>query len=202
MLSEFLKRLPSTAKEERALVEAAFGLRGTVAEKAAAIRGDQRLSEAGKAADIRAMALGNPREHLRQIRSRAAAMRADAQNARLAMQPKAPDRNDLAGEARRREMRDYLRSLPAEQRLRVAMESAEMTEAVIDAPHPALSGLSAEHLDLVRDGHMEKTFGPQLREIEQREKVIEVVNSAIEVATSQFRKETGLSEESLELKDN
>jgi hypothetical protein len=197
MKDEFLKRLPASAAEERALVEQLFGIPRTVAEKRAAILSDGRLSDAGKAADIRNMATGAPLQHLRVIRQRAANIAADAKNARLAMQPKAPDRSDLAGEARRREMRDYLRSLPAEQRLRMAMESAEMTEAVIDAPHPALSGLSAEHLDLVRDGHMEKTFGPQLRDIEKREEVVEVLNSAVEVASSQFMRESGLGAEEI-----
>lgn len=197
MKDEFLKRLPSSAAEERAIVEALFGLPNTIREKAAAIRADGRLSDGAKADDIRQMAKGTPRQHLQQLRSRAAAMKADVQNRRLALKPKEVDRSDLYAEMQRRELRDHLKTLPAEQRLRAAMDDPAITEAVLNAP-AALSGLSAEHLGLVRDGHMEKTFGPQLADIEKREAVLEVINSAVEIATAQFRRETGLAENEID----
>jgi hypothetical protein len=142
------------------------------------------------------MAKGAPLEHLRQIRRRVANMAADTQNLRLALAPKAPDRSDLFGELQRREVRDHLRTLPDGQRLRLAMEDPAVTEAVLNA-NPVLSGLSAEQLDLVRDGHIERHFAPQLRGIEAREEVLETVNAAIEIATSQFMKETGVNDEEI-----
>jgi hypothetical protein len=196
MLDEFMKRLPTTATEERALVTAAFGITTTVREKTEAIRGNARLSEAGKIDDIRAMAKGAPLEHLRQIRRRVANMAADTQNLRLALMPKAPDRSDLWSELQRRELRDHLRTLPDPQRLRLAMEDPAITEAVLDA-NPILSGLSAEQLDLVRDGHIERHCAPQLRGIEQREEVIATLNAAVEIASLQFLKESGLDEKEI-----
>jgi hypothetical protein len=198
---EFLKRLPSTAKEERALVEAAFGIPGGIRQKKQEIFADARLSDAGKVEDVRKMATGTPLQHLRQIRQRAANMAADTRNMRAALKPKEVDRTDIVAEMQRKELRDYLRSMPDGKKVGAAMENPEIAEAAFHA-HPMLSGLSGAQLEVIREGYLERQFGPQLREIKAREEVVEVLDAALEVAASQFLKETGLSEESLELKDN
>jgi hypothetical protein len=203
MRDEFLKRLPAAAAEERALIEQLFGISGTVREKAAAIRGDGRLSETGKADDVRAMAKGAPLAHLKQIKARAAAMAADVANARKAFAPPAPDRSDLFAETQRRELRDHLWKLPAEQRLRAAMDDPAKAEAVLLA-NPSLSGLTTHgedgapsQYDLVRDQYLQSKFGEQIRAVERREAVVEVISAAVEVASSQFRRESGLNEEEI-----
>jgi hypothetical protein len=197
MLDEFLKRLPAEAKEERALVTAAFGIPGTVKEKADEIRGNTRLSEIGKQEKIKELAVGNPLAHLKQLRSRAAAMTADVQNLRKGLQPKAPDRADLFGEMQRQELRTFLRTLPDAKRLRLAMEDAAITEAVLHAS-PALSGLSQEQHELVKEAYVERAFGAQLRGIEKREEVISNVGSALTIATRQFLNESGLTEKEID----
>ena len=198
--AEFLKRLPESAKEERALVEAAFGIPTTVKGKVAEIRNDARLSDTAKQDDIRAAALGNPLAHLKQLHGRVSAMTADLANLKKSFAPKMPDRADLYGELQRRELRDLVRSMPPEKRLRAVMDDPALTDAVL-LGHPSLSGLTIEsedgepsQFDLVRENYLERTFGPQLKGVEARERVLETLDAALKVATIQFRNESGLNE--------
>ena len=143
MLDQFLKRLPAEATAERDLITQAFGLPTAVKSKVAEIKGNIRLSDDAKRDDIRAMVLGNPLGHLKQLHGRAVAMTADLTNLKKSFAPKAADRADLFGEMQRRELRDLVRSLPPEKRLRAVMADAALTEAVLLA-HPSLSGLSTD----------------------------------------------------------
>jgi hypothetical protein len=204
MRDELLKRLPASAAEERAIVEALSGLPNAIREKAAAIRADGRLSETGKAADVRTMAKGAPLDHLRQLRQRAVNMSADVTNQRKAFAPPAPDKTDLFAEAQRAELRAYVRSLSAGERFRAVWDDPALQEAVLQG-HPGLSGLSTEsegedgpsQFDRVKDHYLQTKFGEQIRAVERREEVVEVLNSAVEIATSQFRRESGLNEEEI-----
>jgi hypothetical protein len=200
MLDQFLKRLPAEAKTERVLVEQALGIPTTIKAKVAEIRNDSRLSDTAKSADIRAFVLANPLDHLKQLNRAAAAMTADITNLKKSFAPKQPDRADLFGEMQRRELRDHARSLPPEKRLRAILDDPALTEAVL-LGHPSLSGLSTEsqadapsQFEIVRQNYIEKTFGPQMRGVEAREQVVEIVNAALKVAIAQFRTEGGLNE--------
>jgi hypothetical protein len=196
-VEEFLRRLPPTATEEARLIETAFGIPATFRQKAAEIRADAKLSEVGKTEQIKQAALGGFVEHLKQIRSRAAAMTADVNNLRSGIKPKAPDHADVFGEMQRAEVRTWLRSLPPAERIRAALEDESVAAAVLHVP-PALSGLTSEVHERVVAAHVEKAFGSQLRGIQQREEVLEVVNSAIQVATTMFQREGGLTEKEIE----
>jgi hypothetical protein len=196
MRDELLKRLPASAAEERELITQAFGITGTVREKAAAIRADGRLSETGKADDTRALARGAPLAHLRQIKARAAAMAADVANARKAVQLPEPDRTDLSAEMRRAELRSFVRGLPQEEKLRFVLGNEAAATAVLDQL-PAISGLNDDLFDRVKQERTERLFGSQLAEIEKREAAVEVISSAVEIASSQFRRESGLGEDEI-----
>jgi hypothetical protein len=200
MLDQFLKRLPAEAKAERDLITQAFGLPNAVKGKVTEIRKDARLSEDAKRDDIRSMVLGTPLAHLKQLHGRVAAMTADLTNLKKTFAPKVANRADVFGEMERRELRDYVRSLPPEKRLRAVMDDPALTEAVL-LGHPSLSGLSTHsedgapsQFDIVRESFLEQTYGAQLRGVEAREQVLEVVNSALKVAIIQFRAEGGLNE--------
>ncbi len=194
MLDEFLQRLPAGATEERSMVETAFGIPANFKRRAGEIRSDARLSNLAKVDDVKKAALGTFAAHLNQIRSRAAAMTADLTNLRKAMQPPAPDRADLYGQAERHKLLDRVLALPQAERFRLAMEDQAVMGAVLAHQHVLFSGLSAEQLSEVRDAFIERNFGPQLAGIEQREEIVETLNSALQVATMQFRNEAGLTE--------
>jgi DNA mismatch repair ATPase MutS len=116
------------------------------------------------------------------------------QGRRLALKPKAPDKSYLFAEMQRQEIRTWLRSLPDAERTRAALQADEqVASAILNAP-PALSGINLEIHAHVAEKELERKFGPQLREIEEREEWVGKVNAAIEVATMQFRRESGLTE--------
>jgi hypothetical protein len=194
--TEFTKRLPATATEEARLIEAALGIPTAFRAKATEIRANAELSDVGRTEEIKRAALGGPLEHLRQIRNRAASMTADVKNLRTGIKPPEPDRADLFGEMQRAELRTWLRSLPQPDRIRAALEDESVTAAVLHVS-PSLSGLSAEMHQRVVEAHVEKSLGPQIRGIQQREEVLETLNAAIEVATMQFRNEAGLAEKEI-----
>jgi hypothetical protein len=196
MIDEMLKRLPETAIAERELVSSAFGIARGLKEKIDAVRADANLSDLGKSAKIRELATGSPVEHLRQLRERGAKLSADIANERAALKPPAPDRADIYAELTRRELRDHVRSLPVEQRLRAVMEDDAIGEAILGG-HAALSGLSADQIEQVRKGYVERHFGERLAVLEQRQEIADNVNAAIAIASSQFAKESGLSEQEI-----
>lgn len=199
-LSEWLKRLPAEAKEEAALITAALAIPTNLKEKATEIRSNTRLSPVGQAEEIKKVAMGNPLAHLKQIKSRVESMNADVANLKAGMKPKQPDSTDIRGELMRAELRAFVRALPQAEKLRTVLEDEVITEAVL-LGHPSLSGLSTKsekgapsQFDLVREKYLDAKFGPQLRGIEAREEVLETLTTAVDIATREFRRESGLSE--------
>jgi hypothetical protein len=153
-VDEFLKRLPASAETEREMVSTAFAIGSNFRQRADEIRSDRRLSDAAKAEDIKAAARASFGQHLKQIRSRAAAMNADLANLRKGFEPKAPDRSDICAELQRQELRAHLRALPEHERLRLAMNDDVVAEAVLHG-HPALSGMNVplDEGSAVDEGH-------------------------------------------------
>ena len=87
-----------------------------------------------------------------------------------------------------------VRNLPHVERIRTVLEGENsIASAVLNAP-AVLSGLNADIYSHVAEAQMERTFGPQLREIERREEIAGNLNAAVDVVTSQFRKEAGLKD--------
>lgn len=127
-VSEFLRRIPDSAKEERALIETAFGISVALRDKLNEVHKNARLSDVGKKEQIKQIATGAPLAHLKQIQSRVSNLTADTKNLRLALKIKTPDRSDVYGELQRAELRSYLRTaVPAEDRLRAVMKDETMT---------------------------------------------------------------------------
>jgi hypothetical protein len=197
-VGEFLKRLPEGAKEERALIEAAFSISVNLREKLNEVRGNNRLSDIGKQEQIKQIATGAPLGHLKQIRNRVGGMTTDTKNLRLALKIQPPDRSDVYGELQRAELRQFLRTaVPPAERLRAVMEDEALTEAVV-LGHRSLSGLSAEQFEHVSAGYLERKFGPQLRGIDAREEVLDTLNTAVEIATKEFLRESQLTEKEIQ----
>ena len=196
MLDEFLKRLAPESAEYK-LVQDAFGLSANLKIKLDAIRLDADLSAEGRAKKAKQEALGHPLGHLKQLHSRVTAMQADTANLRKSLAPPPPDRADTYGELERRELRDFVRSLPPAERLRVVMGDPVITEAVL-LGHAQLSGLSPEQLSTVKDSYVQRVHGERLAGIERREATVAVVKDALATATGEFRREAGLTEAEIE----
>jgi hypothetical protein len=147
---QLMQRTHKGASRERQLIGDAFKIVDSVKAQAAATRADQRLSKAGAQAKIVEIAIGDPWQHLSQLRGQAKAIAADIAASRAKMVPKGPGPNDA-------EMRAVLRGLSRADRLRLARDDDQFAVAVLTA-HPVLSGFSDQpdapdqpsDLDLVR----------------------------------------------------
>jgi hypothetical protein len=185
MLDYFLSKLPKDDKDTRSMVEQAFGIADNLRGKVAEIRADADLSLQGKATRVKAIALGSCKDHFDQIRSAVAKLNTDVVNLRKSFEPKA-DPADKTGADDRREIRQRVFDLPPPERFRLAMQDQAVALAMLLAPHAVAHGLSAEQYDLVKKNYIETTHGEQIRGLDQRAEVIEVLNSAIATATRQF----------------
>jgi hypothetical protein len=197
MLQSILDRLPPTAKSERETIATSFQIVDNLKIKADAIRADRDLSDVGKATRIRDLAAGSPLGHFRQLRSQAAGMVADVANLRKALEPKAPEDQSPTAEMKRAELRAFVRSLPSQgERLRFVQENEAATVAVMDSL-PALSGLSTEIFDQVKQGYVERLHGSRLAGIEQRAELADQVSAALQIASRQFAEVAGMTEDEI-----
>ena len=106
-LEEFLRRLPESANEEREMVKVAFGVTEHFLRKVDDIRANKHLTKVGQDDQIRSTALGAPATQLRQIKQRAANLKAETEKLRLALKPKELDKTDLFAEMQRQEVRTW-----------------------------------------------------------------------------------------------
>ena len=182
--AEFLKHFPETATAEREIVTQAFAISDTIREKAIEIREDRRLSDFGRSERLSELLKGGMGEHFAQLKAKAEALHADIASRKAAVVRPAAVLKD--GEAK--EMRDFLRSLPIGERLRVAMSSPEMREAVLSSPAPALTGLTSDMIERLQ----EITFEPMRLQFATEQRHAAVVADAITFVSHLLEKETGV----------
>jgi hypothetical protein len=193
VLQTLLARLPEAAKTERDLATTAFAIVDNFKAKAAEVMGDQDLSAVGKAAKIKAMASGSPLAHFKQIKAEAAKAATDISNLRQSVELKPPADTSPTAEMRRAELRAYVRSLPMNERLRFVQDNEDVAVAALDSL-PALSGLSGEQFEVVKQSRVERLHGARIAGIESRAEIVDAVNAAVQIASRQFAEATGLTE--------
>jgi hypothetical protein len=76
------------------------------------------------------------------------------------------------------------------------LEDAQFSEAVIHAA-PALSGIGKDLHEKVVASALERAYGPQMKGMEHREELNNVVEAALRVAISQFSAEAGLKQDEI-----
>jgi hypothetical protein len=153
-LAQFLRRIPAGMTGLHADVTTAFAIADRVAERAATIRSDSKLSPAGKAAALAEALDAGPRAHLKQLSEKTKAAIENIKARRAGLAPQKPRDETPVGEMRRQELRAYLRGLDQAERHRVALSGdPEVEEAILFGP-AALSGLSPEVHSRVRDLHV------------------------------------------------
>lgn len=195
-IEQFISRLsPRLGAGVRDEVRLAFGISATVAERAAAIRSDKRLSPDGHREKITQMLAGGPLAHLGQISSKFTkeleALKAERDTFVIAIDP-----NNVVAEMQRQEARAYVRSLPEIERLRLAVETkdAVIREAIATGSRE-LSGVPADVHTVVRDELLVERFGPK---ISNNAHLIEAFSDAliaVEEAGHDIRREVNMSEQ-------
>ncbi|WP_182179531.1 hypothetical protein [Methylobacterium radiotolerans] len=166
------------------------------------IREDRNLSEHGKRSKISefmknevlrnmAGASSSMRKALRSIEEQRRGLREMSQPAAV----------DALENARRAEIRTFLRSLPSEERIRVAQSDPRFYEAAFDAP-AALSGLPAPMLETLKaerdEARIQQDHGPKLRELEYEERDYQVVQQVESYYLKQLRVDAEISPQDMQ----
>jgi hypothetical protein len=199
LLNEFLSRTHAHARAEREVIATALGIADVVRERASKIRADGRLSPLGRQTQIADAILGGPWAHYRQLRDRAAKIRADIETFRAKLVP-APPTDQLASDMNR-EIRARLLQMKRADLLRLARDDDRVATAALTAP-PLLSGLNDQPAttgqpsdwDTVLRAYQARNFAREIAGLALREQAIATVDDALNATRDQICKEGGLGE--------
>ncbi|WP_024519387.1 hypothetical protein [Bradyrhizobium sp. Tv2a-2] len=191
MKDNFLQHIPESFKEQREIIESAFGILASVQEKAAGIRSDLRLSDLGRSELLAELMKGGFGEHMGQLKARSQNLHADIENRKQNLRLPPVDKTDRYGQEQRRQILDFIRSQPLGERLRVAMATREAMDAVLNAPLPIMSGLSDAQIDTVRKAAEQAAFGPQHAQFAEEDRQMAVLEDAFTLVDGLISKETG-----------
>ncbi|WP_035686041.1 hypothetical protein [Bradyrhizobium sp. Cp5.3] len=192
MKENFLKHFPESAKEHREIVETAFAILTNAQQKAADIRSDKRLSDFGRSERLAELMKGGPGEHLAQLKSRSQVVHAGIESRKKNLRLPEIDREDRYDQEARRQIVDYVRSLPLGERLRAATATPEAMRAILNAPMPIMTGLSDHQIEQVRESAEQAAFGPQHKQFAIEERHAAVIEDAITFVEGLISKETGI----------
>ncbi len=168
-----------------------FGLGSRFEAERARLAADRNISDVGRRGQEAAFAKTLVRDIVELTRPLRRA-KADISAKRAALQPKPIDRSDVVAELQRRELREFVRSLPFEKRLEAVFGLSDAhLEAITSAPS-ILSGLPQDRYDKIVEMQREKQFGAQIRALEAHGEEHEAVESAAVMVRRDLQKATGL----------
>ncbi len=193
--NQFLERMPAgTFDHVRESVTTAFGVAAGFKEKVEKIVADKRLSDTGHKEKIVDVLRGGPISHLKQLRRIAGERLKALEETRAKCQP-VLDKSDMFAEVQRQEIRAWLRGMPEAERLRVAYETPDrMVREAIAFAIPALSGLNDEAKAFVVSAMIQDAHGERLAEINHLSEIYEAETLAIDEATADLRRASGLEQ--------
>lgn len=173
----------------RTEMERVFATMEEVRAQHAKIAKNDKLTEVGKRDAMRKFVGEHLAGKLRRAERAVAAMRTKVTEHRAALQPAAPDRNDVAAAVLRSEMRTLLRNLsPGERLQRLTGPNADPTlqAAVLEAPG-FMSGTTEADRQMILNAVIERTHPGELARLEEFDEAIEHVNAAFGVALVEIR---------------
>lgn len=167
----------------------AINVAETVTTAAAEVGKDAKLSPIGRVDAVR-KAAKEAAAKLRDAEARAAAELADlrADHAKLTQMP--ADKADLARAVLRMEIRQWLRAMPAGERI-VTLTGENADPAILDAAlsgPPALAGLTPETVDTVRARYIEKVHPAEAGNLSGGLEASEFATSAIAIAKADLQR--------------
>ena len=189
---ELLKRFSNAphVANLKSTVETVFHLAGMIDSAKKHAVEDPHLSDSGRKAYISKVAIDN----VKMLTEVSASMRKAVKyntDRRANLKPPVPPRDDIVGAMERAELRAFARSLKGAERFPFALQHAE---AFLSTP-AALSGLSADQFEKVRQTYIEAKFGPEITEIETLDEDLSTVRAAHDLALAELRANAGLSEQ-------
>lgn len=176
-------------------VSSVFDIGERVAAQKAEIAKDANLSEAGRqgkvAELVRKDALRALAHASRPIRGGLAHIKEKREALRLPQ----PDSKDVLGESKRKELREFFRSIPQGKRAAKVFEMAKdprVAMAVIDMP-PELSGIEPVQQEQIRKARFEAAFGAQLKDIDGWQNDYSNAESALSIVRKEIQQASGLT---------
>jgi hypothetical protein len=114
---------------------------------------------------------------------------------KIKLQP--PDKTDIVGALRRREIREFLKAMPPKDRNAYISKNREnmdpdMALAIVEMPAAFSGVLEMDRTQLV-DAALQSQHGEAMKELTELERAIEIAESAVETGRDEARQETGLS---------
>jgi hypothetical protein len=189
--NDFLPRLPKSATQEhRAVIEQAFHINANFEIERQKILNNRTLSDQGKRDAIAAMVKKDHAPQFRKLAEVVARHQVGAATARANLRPKPLD---PAGEARRDQIRIWLRSLPAHERMKRALSDDEtIRAAVMDAPS-YLSGLRDDDHALIINQHIQKQFGAELLQLDDLDEIVANMDAALKVSRNEVFRSSNIA---------
>ena len=190
---------PGTTKEKlrRAYLDALEAVDKIGTRKADAMRSG-KFTAAGAADEAMQYALSELVPTFKRGRNTIDAAKAEAKSLRETIKLQQPDKADIVGAMHRREMREFLKAMPAKDRNRYVSQRRENMDpnlalAIVEMPAEFSGVLQSDRNDLL-DRALEAQHGAKMTQLRDLEHAIEVAASAVETGRDELRSETGLDE--------
>jgi hypothetical protein len=162
----------------------------------AKLKAEGNLSEKGlRDAAVKFLADEGLPKNLRNKLEATATLRRDV-NARLArMSPVQIDPNNLTAEMQRREVRDALRTMPEQDRIRLIERGDDPTiiDAVLSAPQ-FLSGVPDSVMKMAKERRLDERYGDERKVMADLIEAAETVERAFDAAREEYRAEAEITE--------
>ena len=188
---------PSSTKEKlrRAYLGALDAVDAVEARKADALKSG-KFTPAGAADDALQFALSELVPAFKQGRNTIDAAKREAKSLRDEIRLQSPDKSDVVGAMRRREMREFLRGMPAKERNAYVSQRRESMDpdlalAIVEMPAEFSGVIESDRNDLL-DRALEAQHGENMTQLKKLESAIEIAESAVETGRDEVRLETGL----------
>jgi hypothetical protein len=188
-----------TTKEKlrRAYLDALEAVDKIGTRKADAMRSG-KFTAAGAADEALQYALSELVPTFKRGRNTIDVAKAEAKSLRDTIKLKQPDKSDIVGAMHRREMREFLKAMPAKDRNRYVSQRRENMDpnlalAIVEMPAEFSGVLASDRNDLL-DRALEAQHGNKMTQLRDLEHAIEVAASAVETGRDEVRAEAGLDE--------
>jgi len=192
---------PGTTKEKlrRAYLDALEAVDKIGTRKADAMRSG-KFTAAGAADEAMQYALSELVPTFKRGRNTIDAAKAEAKSLRDTIKLRQPDKADIVGAMHRREMREFLKAMPAKDRNRYVSQRRENMDptlalAIVEMPAEFSGVLQSDRNDLL-DRALEAQHGEKMTQLRDLEYAIEIAESAVETGRDEVRTETGLDQRS------
>ena len=173
---------PSTAALRKA-AENCFTIAENFAKHRDFLERDGFFTPEGKRAKLTEALTKQFARDMRDARAPIEAAAKEIERLRGNIKPVAVDRTDVVAAMERAEIRAFIRSLPSAEKIATLLNQPDpkILDAVLDAP-AALSGVPEQHYAAAKEAREEQLFGPQLKEIEALQAVVDEANAAATIA--------------------